>query len=35
MLLKWQNNFLLKGGMKGLQNMLSQMGPGGMPKIPR
>lgn len=24
-----------KGGMKGLQNMLSQMGPGGMPKIPR
>lgn len=24
-----------KGGMKGLQNMLSQMGPNGMPKIPR
>lgn len=24
-----------KGGMKGLQNMMSQMGPGGMPKIPR
>lgn len=24
-----------KGGMKGLQNMLSQMGPGGMPKISR
>ncbi|MGB5792442.1 signal recognition particle protein [Poseidonibacter sp.] len=24
-----------KGGMKGLQNMLSQMGPGGMPKLPR
>ncbi len=24
-----------KGGMKGLSNMLSQMGPGGMPKIPR
>jgi len=24
-----------KGGMKGLQNMLSQVGPGGMPKIPR
>ncbi|MEV9594598.1 signal recognition particle protein [Aliarcobacter butzleri] len=24
-----------KGGMKGLQNMLSQMGPGGIPKIPR
>ncbi|UTJ05998.1 signal recognition particle protein [Arcobacter roscoffensis] len=24
-----------KGGMKGLQNMMSQMGPGGMPKIPK
>jgi len=24
-----------KGGMKGLQNMMSQMGPGGMPKLPR
>ena len=24
-----------KGGVKGLQNMLSQMGPNGMPKIPR
>ena len=24
-----------KGGMKGLQNMMSQMGPNGMPKIPR
>ncbi|QKF72567.1 signal recognition particle protein [Aliarcobacter faecis] len=24
-----------KGGMKGLQNMMSQMGAGGMPKIPR
>ena len=24
-----------KGGMKGLQNMMSQMGPGGAPKIPR
>ena len=24
-----------KGGMKGLQNMLSQMGPGGMPRLPR
>lgn len=24
-----------KGGMKGLQNMLSQMGPNGMPRIPR
>ena len=24
-----------KGGMKGLQNMLSQMGPNGIPKIPR
>lgn len=24
-----------KGGMKGLQNMMSQMGPGGMPNLPR
>ena len=24
-----------KGGMKGFTNMLSQMGPNGMPKIPR
>ena len=24
-----------KGGMKGLQNMMSQMGPGGMPNLPK
>ena len=33
MLLKWLKQLSSKGGMKGLQNMLSQMGPNGMPKF--